>query len=365
MKQNIFRIVVLVCINIIFIACSFGQNTDSLLLKNYRPVSIYHTPISVISQAAYRAIDMHSHDYAQTQANIDAWIKTMDAMGIEKTILLTYQTGMAFDSAVEKYKRYPKRFELWCGIDYTGFGKAGWQQRAVAELERCYKKGARGVGELGDKGEGELYSKPTPGYGVHIDDPLLKPVLQKCGELRMPVSIHVAEDQWMYEKPDLSNDGMLNARQWHVDLNTPGKLSHDQLLAGLEKAVGQNPKTLFIACHFANCCANLEALGKLLDKYPNVYADIAARYAEIAPVPRYAAGFLTKYQDRLIYGTDMGMDSSMYKITFRILETADEHFYEIDQFNYHWPLYGLHLPREVLLKLYKTNAEKILNRNRR
>lgn len=58
----------------------------------------------------------------------------------------------------------------------------------------------------------------------------------------------------------------------------------------------------------------------------------------------------------------MGFAESMYKTTFRILETADEHFYEIDLFNYHWPLYGLHLPKSVLLKLYKTNAEKILIR---
>jgi len=53
----------------------------------------------------------------------------------------------------------------------------------------------------------------------------------------------------------------------------------------------------------------------------------------------------------------------MYRVTFRILETADEHFYESDQFYYHWPLYGLDLQKEVLLKLYKTNAEKILRIN--
>jgi hypothetical protein len=31
-----------------------------------------------------------------------------------------------------------------------------------------------------------------------------------------------------------------------------------------------------------------------------LYADIAVRYAEIAPVPRYAVAFITKYQDRLL-----------------------------------------------------------------
>jgi uncharacterized protein len=102
-------------------------------------------------------------------------------------------------------------------------------------------------------------------------------------------------------------------------------------------------------------------LGDLLDKYPNLYADVAARYGEIAPVPRYAAAFITKYQDRLLYGTDNSPEEKMYFTTFRILESDDEHFYETDMFNYHWPLYGLNLPKEVLEKLYRKNAEEIIN----
>ena len=340
----------------------FCQSSTEILLKNYKPVSIYKIPESTISKASFPVIDMHSHDYAETQADIDKWIKNMDAMGIEKTILLTYQTGKGFDSVVEKYNRYPSRFELWCGFDYTGYGTDGWEKNAVKELERCFKKGARGVGELGDKGEGEVYSQPTTGKGLHIDNLQLQPLFKKCAELKMPVNIHVAEDRWMYEKPDSTNDGLMNAAQWHVDINKPGKLSHDELIASLENAVKQNPKTIFIACHFANCCSDLQQLGKLLDKYPNLYADIAARYAEIAPVPKYAAAFITKYQNRLLYGTDMGLEENIYKVTFRVLETADEHFYGIDLFNYHWPLYGLHLPKQVLKKLYKTNATKILRR---
>lgn len=335
---------------------SFCQSIDGLLLKNYKPVSIYKIPQATISKASLPVIDMYSHDYADTQKDIDTWVKTMDRMGIEKTIPLTYKTGKGFDSVVEKYSRYPKRFELWCGFDYTGYGTKGWEQKAVAELVRCYKKGAKGVGEPGDKGEGELYSQPTSGLGIHLDNPHLKPLFEKCATLKMPVNIHVGEDRWMYETADSTNDGMPNAVQWQVDMNKPGKLNHDQLIASMENAVKQNPKTIFIACHFANCCSNLKQLGSLLDKYSNLYADIAARFGEISPVPRYAAAFIIKYQDRLLYGTDNGIDEKMYKATFRILETADEHFYAIDLFNYHWPLYGLYLPKEVLTKLYKTNV---------
>ncbi len=341
---------------------AFCQDPKSLKLKDFSPVSIYKVPQTKIEKAKYPAIDMHSHDYPKSDAQVEEWMKTMKEAGIEKTIVLTYSSGARFDSIVAKYERYKDRVEVWCGFDYTGIDnpQGGWQQHALTELERCYKKGAKGVGELGDKGLGELYSKPVPGYGLHIDDPRMKPLLEKCAALRMPVNVHVAEDEWMYQKADSTNDGLMNSSKWHVDMTKKGILSHDQLVATLENAVKSNPGTTFIACHLANCCSDLSKLGRLFDTYPNLYADIAARFSEIAPVPRYAHDFIEKYRDRIVYGTDMGTEKKMYEITFRILETADEHFYDRSIFDYHWPLYGLSLSDETLKKVYNGNARKIL-----
>lgn len=334
------------------------EAVDQLLLKNYRPVSVYAIPVTIPDKAKFPVIDMHSHPYAESVAELDAWVKTMDQVGITRTIILTGTTGLQFDSLVGVYGKYPDHFELWCGFDYTGYDKPGFGQAAVKELERCYKKGAKGVGELGDKGAGELYSKPVHGYGLHLDDPRMKPLLQKCAELHMPINIHEAESKWMYLPADSTNDGLMNAATWHVNLK-PGMLDHDQLIQSLENAVRENPKTVFIACHFANCDSDLSKAGKLLDKYPNLYLDIAARYAETATIPRYMSKFYEKYQDRLFYGTDMGMEKHMYQVTFRVLETLDEHFYESELFGYHWSMNGFGLSDEILKKLYMSNAKKI------
>ena len=348
------------CSAVFFFATTcFGQDPGALKLKDYHPVSIYKTPQTKIEKAKFAVTDLHSHDYPKSDAEIDEWVQTMDEVGIAKTIILSYRTGTGFDSVVDKYARYKDRFEIWCGFDYTGHDHPGWEKHAIAELERCYKKGARGVGELGDKGLGELYSRPVPGYGLHADDPGIKPLFEKCAELHMPVSIHVAEDAWMYLNPDSTNDGLMNSATWKVDLTKKGILNHDQLIATLENAVKNNPKTIFIACHLANCCSDLSVLARLFDTYPNLYADIAARYGEISPVPRYTKAFMEKYSDRLVYGTDMGTGKGMYRTTFRILETADEHFYEQWLLNYHWPLYGLALSDSTLRKLYSVNAKKI------
>ncbi len=337
----------------------FGQ--EDLLLKDYDPISIYKSPKTVVNKAKFPTIDMHSHPYPTSEKEIATWVKTMDTLGIEKTILLTYQTGKAFDSIYNLYSKYEDRFELWCGFDFTGYNDKGWSKKAVKELERCFKVGARGIGELGDKGEGLLYSKPTPAYGMHIDDERMKPLIQKCGELGMPINIHVAEPYWMYLPIDNHNDGLMNAAKWRIDKSKKDLLLHQLLIQTLENAVKQNPNTTFIACHFANCSYDLSIIGNLLETYPNLYADIAARYAETAPVPRYTKAFYEKYQDKLLYGTDMGTDPSMYKITFRILETEDEHFYEKDLFSYHWPLNGLGLSEAVLKKIYYENAKKVRN----
>ena len=78
----------------------------------------------------------------------------------------------------------------------------------------------------------------------------------------------------------------------------------------------------------------------------------------MSPVPGYIHEFFDKYQDRLVYGTDMIFNETMYRETIRILETADEHFY-VSRYSYHRPLYGLFLTDKTLKKVYRDNALKI------
>ncbi len=72
------------------------------------------------------------------------------------------------------------------------------------------------------------------------------------------------------------------------------------------------------------------------------------------------ARFFERYQDRLLYGTDMGFNPEMYRTTFRILETEDEHFYSNNLSPYHWPLHGFGLKQDILKKVYAGNARSIL-----
>lgn len=340
---------------------SGAQNAEEILLKDFRPKSIYNTPQTEVRQARYPVIDVHSHPYARSLEEVERWVSHKDSVNIERTVILTNAIYDRLDSLMEVYGAYPDRFEVWCGLDVENYRAPDYAERAIGELERCHEMGGLGVGELSDKGWGVRTGHATgwnSGDLPHFDDPALQPVLRRAGELGMPVNVHVADPIWMYEPMDSTNDGLMTSWRWRLDDRDEIK-SHAGMMEVLENAVRDNPGTTFIAVHYANLSYDLDQLGRMLDSYPNLYADISARFSEVANIPRYMNRFFEKYQDRLLYGTDLGFSPGMYRATFRILETGDEHFYNHNVFPRHWSLNGLALSDEVLEKVYRTNAKNL------
>ena len=325
---------------------------DSLLHRDYRPRSIFEIPQTRILKAKYPAIDMHMH--APVGGNLDSiaivQLRNMDEAGVQKTILF-FGIGKTFDKYAAVYGKYPDRFELWCGLDLTGSAPS-----TIAELERCVKLGAKGVGEIHDKGKG-LPGSP----GMHIDDPRMDPVLEKLADLKLPINLHIGDPRWMYEPMDEHNDLLFESYYYRLDdqKDIPDLTG---MVATMERALKKHPRTTFIACHFMNQTYDLDHLGRMFDKYPNLYADVSQREAYVAAIPRFAKQFMEKYADRLLYGTDQDYSLSMYRNTFRIWETLDEHFYAWDISNTPWPLSRLGLSDATLKKLYRDNALKLLKK---
>ena len=154
---------------------------ETLLLRDFNPRSIFNVPVTEVPRARYPVIDMHAHHYARSAEAVAAWADLMDELGMEKSIIMTQATGAVFDSIYDMYAPYPDQFEVWCGLDYSHYQEPDFAEHALAELVRCYEKGARGVGELGDKGKGLYYSKP-PAWDMHSDDPRMDPLFEKCAE---------------------------------------------------------------------------------------------------------------------------------------------------------------------------------------
>jgi len=136
---------------------------DTLLLKDYAPRSSVVTKETFVPKGKYPVIDSHVHVVGRSPAEIAEWVRTMDEIGMQTSIVLTGATGNAFDALVESLpKAYPDRFLLYCGMDRTDIDKHDYSKRVVEELVRCYNKGACGVGEISDKGYGFTRDKNLP-----------------------------------------------------------------------------------------------------------------------------------------------------------------------------------------------------------
>lgn len=101
-----------------------------------------------------------------------------------------------------------------------------------------------------------------------------------------------------------------------------------------------------------------------LDRCPNFYVDIAARIAELGRQPFTARKFFIRYADRILFGTDLSPNLQMYRLHYRFLESEDEYFnYALEEPppQGRWRIYGLYLPDDVLEKVYRKNALKVLN----
>ncbi len=329
---------------------------QTLLLKDYRPKSIFVTPQTEALKAKYPAIDMHMHaprGNVDMEAECAAILKNMDECGVEKTILFS-GTGETFNKVAAAFGKYPDRFELWCGFDFSG----RIPEDTIAEIERCVKLGARGIGEISDKGSGLRGATPT----MHIDDPRMDPILEKLADLDLPINHHSGDPKWMYEPMDVHNDLMFEALYFRLD-NKEGILNLDQLKECTERALQKHPRTKFVVCHFMNRSYDLNQLGEMLDKYPNLWADVSQRESYVATIPRFAKQFIEKYADRIVWGTDQGYSLSMYRNTFHIWQTLDEHFYAWDVSNTPYSLSGVGLSDATLKKFYRDNALKVLKKD--
>ncbi len=351
---------------------------DQLLLKDYRPKSVYKIPVTDIKKAKYPIIDMHHHARVKTPEDVDAQVKLMDAVGVEATVAFS-GTGEGFDRLNKLYSRYPKRFRVYCGFEMRGVDQPGFGPDAVKELERCHKMGAVGVGEITDKGVGiggqiagpaNWQGTRPPGgggsgpkgvagrQGLHPDDPKMDALWEKCADLGMPIALHISDPYWSYLPQDRYNDGLMNGFSWRLD-DKPGLLKHEGLIQSIDACLKRHPRTVYVCCHNINLDYDLTHLGQLFDRHPNLYTDISARFHEECVTPRFTSQFLKKYAGRICYGTDMPYTQGIFSLTFRIMESLDEHFYDQDiyfNFNYHWPMHGLGLPDDVLKKMYRDSA---------
>jgi predicted TIM-barrel fold metal-dependent hydrolase len=331
-----------------------------LRLGDWQPRSMLKVKQTRVDRPAFSVIDAHNH--LGGAKDVAAVVKAMDQAGVKTVVNLDGYWGKYLRRAVARFDRaYPGRFLTFAQVDLRGIDDPDWTRRAVAQLERDFEAGAKGLKIHKSLGLYHRYKKT--GKLVPIDDPKLDPIWALCGKYRRPVAIHSSDPAAFFTPLDRHNE------RWH-ELNAhPGWLfvgqdypGRDELLEQRNRVIARHPRTTFVAAHFGNNPEDLETVGQWLDRYPNLFVDIDARISELGRQPYTARRFFIKYQDRILFGTDTFPSKEIYSIYYRFLETEDE-YWDCARGHHRqgfWMIYGIHLPRRVLRKVYSQNARRLL-----
>lgn len=353
-----------------------GRAGRQLLLENFRPAAQLKVDRTKLARARFPVVDIHTHfrhKFRGGAGELAHWIRVMDENQIAVCVSLDGQWDALLDEhAALLWEKHRDRFAIFANIDWQGSGRAddpaSWDchrpdfaRRTAAQLARAQERGAAGVKIFKQFGLG--YRNPD-GSLVAIDDPRWDDIWRACGELGLPVLIHVADPVAFFEPIDERNERWEELHR-HPDWSFPAPQfpRHAELLAAFMRVVERHPKTTFIGAHVASNAEDLAQVGQWLDEHPNLYVEIASRISELGRQPYTARRFFVKYADRILFGTDGPWPVERLHLYWQFLETENEYFpYSEKPFppQGFWQIYGLNLPDDVLRKVYHENAARIV-----
>lgn len=341
-----------------------------MLLEKYHPKPQLVSNTTSVQKPRFPVVDAHNH---LGQAFGGGWdrkplgelLDLLDQANVKHYVDLDGGWGEdIFHQHLNHFKAgAPQRFSVFGGVDWARWKELGdtFPDWAAKRLLAQNADGADGLKIWKLFG---LQVQDHHGRLVSVDDARLLPIWDMAGELHMPVLIHVADPVAFFDPIDEANERWEELGD-HPDwaFTSPPFPPFMDILNGLFNLVKRHPNTTFIGAHVGCYAENLGWVGQMLDACPNYFIDISARLGELGRQPYSARKFLVRYQDRILFGSDMGPDPAEYRLYYRFLETADEYF------NYNttpvpaqgrWHVHGMYLPDEVLKKIYQENAIRVL-----
>lgn len=254
-------------------------------------------------------------------------------------------------------------------FDTASWGTPEWSSKIIAGLEKDLSRGGITVKIWKNIG---MTVRDRSGRFIMVDDPGLDPVIDYIKGRGLPVTGHLGEPRncWLpLDQMTVSSDSSYFARNphYHMFLH-PEYPSYEEQINARDNLLAKHPDLKFIGCHLASLEWNVDSLAKRLDRFPNMAVDMSARICHLqyqsAQDRKRVRDFCIKYQDRLLYGTDVGDSGNSDPGRFRksMHETwLDDWKYftsddEMTSDKFRGTFTGLKLPKEVVDKIYNKNA---------
>lgn len=249
-------------------------------------------------------------------------------------------------------------------FDPFKFNQRNFAQNAIRGINHDFAQGAVAVKIWKNVG---MEIKDAKGNYLMPDNPVFTPIFRDIAAHNKTLIAHLADPNTIWEAPN-PNAPDYSYYMQHPELYMYGRRgapSKSAILLARDHVLAANPDLRVVGAHLGSMEADFRELAQHLDKYPNFAVDIAARmpYLEMQPRADIIA-FVTKYQDRLIYGTDNELPPNadaqntmrgwedVYPNDWRFFATQDTLLYSGHK------VQGLALPQPILRKLYHDNAVK-------
>ncbi len=269
-------------------------------------------------------------------------------------------------------KRYPGRVAFVATFSVEHFRDPAWASTELKHLETELADGAVGVKMWKNIG---MDLKDADGRYVMPDDARLNPILAMLERERVVLLGHQAEplNCWLPEDQMTvrSDQEYFSKHPQYYMYRHPEMPSHDSILAARDRMLAAHPALRFDAVHLASLEWDVDRLAAFLDHFPTAQVDLAARMVHL----QYQATrnhdkvrrFLIRYADRILYGSDdsYGPDEansgavaevhSEWRRDWQFLVTSDV----MRSPDFTASFRGLRLPRDVVDKLYRGNAEAL------
>jgi hypothetical protein len=276
-----------------------------------------------------------------------------------------------FRVAVALHAVFPATVAFAGTFPVVDFESPGWVERTERRIDAAMQAGAVGIKVWKNVG---MSQRDATGRLVMLDDPRLKPVFDYMEARGITLLDHQGEPYncWLpLDKMSVNNDReYFKAHpQYHMYLH-PEMPSWEDQMAARNRMLDAHPGLHFVGMHMASLERDVGELAAFLDRYPAAMVDIAARIGQIQSQSQHdrdkVRRFFVKYQDRLLYGTDVEQEATQpgaamagetekaWREQWRYFTSAET--FRVDDLDR--PVQGLALPRGVIDKLYHLNAER-------
>jgi hypothetical protein len=273
-------------------------------------------------------------------------------------------------AAISLKQRYPGRVAFAGAFSVQHFQAPDWAEGALHQIDAAVQAGAVGIKIW--KNIGMALQDPDGRY-VMIDDPRFEPIIADLERRHLVLLAHQAEplNCWLpYAQMTVRSDrDYFREHPQYYMYQHPEMPSHDAILAARNRMLSAHPALRLDAVHLASLEWDVDKVAQFLDRFPEANVDLAARLVHLeyqaARDPRKVRQFLLRYQDRILYGSDdaYGPDDADARALaevhagwlhdWRFLTTSEP----MHSSDFAQRFRGLHLPRSVIDKIYRRNAE--------